>query len=211
MLKWIQKWSKWQPNGLQMPATSIPGGLRMGQEASKWFKRCQDGLNEAPRPPQGFPRWPQDVPTFIKYVDLCKSYVPPNMILNLKFDAKMEPKSCWNESKMIKVAAKWTPNARQIHPWRSPNGPGGFKMVQEVPRWLQWGSKSSPRWPQLDSKSSPKPRRWTNVVPRWLIWTPTWSQEWPRWPQRDPMWPQDGPKMAPRGFKRGQIGSQNGI
>ena len=27
----------------------------MGQEASRWLKRCQDGLNEAPRAPQGLP------------------------------------------------------------------------------------------------------------------------------------------------------------
>ena len=69
MPKWNQnhakmdpKWTKWHPNGPKMVPKSSPGGLQMGQEASRWLKRCQDGLNEAPRAPQGLPRWPQDVP-----------------------------------------------------------------------------------------------------------------------------------------------------
>ena len=106
----MQKWIQNEQNGTQMIPkwSSNARGLQMGQEASRWLKRCQDGLNDAPRAPWGRPRWFQD-------------------------------------------------------------------------------------------------------VPRWLKWAPTWPQEGPRWTQRDPRWPQDGLKMAPRGFKSGQIGSPNGI
>ena len=72
--------SKMEPtssqNGSKMskmaPKWSIPGGLRMDQKASRWFKRRQDGLKEAPRSPRWRkedprchpkdPRWTQEGP-----------------------------------------------------------------------------------------------------------------------------------------------------
>ena len=109
--------------------------------------------------------------TFKNYVELCKSYVSQNTILNLKNDAKKEPKSCKHESQMSKMLPKCCQNGSQILSWRPQDGSRGAKMVsmrlQELPK----------------------------DVPRWLIWPPTWPQEGPRWPQRD-----QGrrPKMDPR-------------
>ena len=48
-----------------------------------------------------------------------------------KNDPKMEPRSSKNGSKMNKMAPKWSP--KQL-PWRPPNGPEGFKMVQDAPK-----------------------------------------------------------------------------
>ena len=93
---------------------------------------------------------------------------------NVKNDSKMEPTSSKNGSKMRKMAPKWTPKEL---PRRPPNGPEGFKMVQEAPRWPQGGSKRSPRIPKM-------------------------AQRDPRWggPRTHNM-TQRGRKMAPKGHK----------
>ena len=59
---------------------------------------------------------------------MCKSYVSPIMILNLKFDAKMEPKSVKNGSKMNNMTSKCTQNG----PKMAPRGLKGGKMSPKM-------------------------------------------------------------------------------
>ena len=56
--KWIQNDAKCHPNAPKR----TPGGFQMDQEASRWLKRCQDGLKEAPRCPPRTPKMAQRGP-----------------------------------------------------------------------------------------------------------------------------------------------------
>ena len=101
--------------------------------------------------------------TFKKYVELCKSYVSPDMILDLKFDAKMEPKSCKHGSKMSKVAPKCPQNVPlEASKWarRPQDGSRGAKMVSMTLRELPNDSQDGPKVSQVGSYGAP------NMTPR---------------------------------------------
>ena len=116
------------------------------------------------------------------------------MILNLKLMPKMEPKSCKNESKMSNMPPKWVQNGAQILPWRPPNGPGGIKIAQEVPRWPQWGSKSSLRPPKMAPRCPKMAHMDPNMTPSG---------------QDGPKGTQGGPKMGPRWTQEASKGGKS--
>ena len=65
--------------------------------------------------------------TFEKYVELCKSYVSSNMILKIKIDAEMEPRSF----RIHPQIAKWHPNDFKM---TTKCSPGGLQMGQGASR-----------------------------------------------------------------------------
>ena len=122
--------------------------------------------------------------TFKRYVELCKSYMSSKMILNVKIDAKMVPKSCTNGSKMSKMEPKWMVTKCSL---------GGLQMSQEASRWLK-------RCQDGLNEASMTPKM-AQMCPKMAHMTPNMAPRGAKMAPKDPRWRQGSLKMVPRGLK----------